>query len=71
MIKQGDPWGKYYVDGFINGRGPIKFNIDTGASGVSITDEIADSIGLEWRSGQKGSVRGIISETDNWTFPVK
>ncbi|MGB1559714.1 MAG: retropepsin-like aspartic protease family protein [Candidatus Thalassarchaeaceae archaeon] len=71
VIKQGDPWGKYYVDGFINGRGPIKFNIDTGASGVSITDEIADSIGLDWRSGQKGSVRGIISETDNWTFPVK
>ena len=60
--------GKYYVDGFIDGRGPISFLVDTGASSIAITDEIADAIGLEWRSGLKREARGIIGKGDSWQF---
>ena len=60
--------GKYYVDGFIDGRGPISFLVDTGASSTVITDEIADAIGLEWRSGHKVETRGIIGKGDSWQF---
>ena len=60
--------GKYYVDGFIDGRGPISFLVDTGAASTVITDEIADAIGLEWRSGHKVETRGIIGKGDSWQF---
>jgi len=58
--------GKYYVDGFVDGRGPIRFCVDTGAGGTHISDEIADAIGLEWRSGFKQKTGGIIGKGDSW-----
>ena len=58
--------GKYYVDGFVDGRGPIRFCVDTGASMTYISDEIADAIGLEWRSGFKRKTGGIIGEGVSW-----
>ena len=63
--------GKYYVDGFVDGRGPIRFCVDTGASMTYISDEIADAIGLEWRSGFKRKTGGIIGEGDSWIVRVR
>jgi aspartyl protease family protein len=40
-----DSRGQYFVDGYVDGE-PIKFLVDTGASFVSISPELANRLGL-------------------------
>jgi aspartyl protease family protein len=43
-------YGHYVATGTINGR-PVEFLVDTGATNVAVSEELADRLGLEKRGG--------------------
>lgn len=51
-----DDLGQYRIRGAINGR-YVNFLIDTGASVVALSSAEAESLGIDYRRGQKGSVQ--------------
>jgi aspartyl protease family protein len=51
-----DSYGQYYVRGAINGQ-YVNFLVDTGASIVAISSAMADSIGIDYRRGERGRVQ--------------
>ncbi|MEC8998522.1 MAG: retropepsin-like aspartic protease, partial [Candidatus Thermoplasmatota archaeon] len=69
VVIEPDRSGMYLVDGYINGKS-VKFCVDTGASGIVITDEKADAIGLDWRSGSKGHSNTVGGLTERWSMPL-
>ncbi|MDH3637342.1 MAG: TIGR02281 family clan AA aspartic protease [Gammaproteobacteria bacterium] len=48
-----DHSGFFHVDGMINGF-PVRFLVDTGATTVAISSELAERIGLNLSSGRRG-----------------
>lgn len=48
-----DPSGFFYVPGLINGY-PVRFLVDTGATTVALSSEMAERIGIEYKKGQRG-----------------
>ncbi len=51
-----DDLGQYRIRGAINGR-YVNFLVDTGASVVALSSAEAESLGIDFRRGQKGSVQ--------------
>lgn len=51
-----DSLGQYQVRGAINDRF-VNFLVDTGASVVAVSSRTADSLGIEYLSGQRGTVQ--------------
>jgi len=47
-----DPFGFFHADGTINGY-PVKFLVDTGASSVAISGDLARRMGLDLTKGQR------------------
>ena len=56
--------GHFTTGGSINGKA-VNFLVDTGATSVSISQSVADRIGLDYRKGQRGMVN-----TANGAVPV-
>jgi aspartyl protease family protein len=56
--------GHFTSGGSINGKA-VNFLVDTGATSVSISQSVADRIGLDYRKGQRGMVN-----TANGAVPV-
>ena len=50
-----DQLGQYRIRGTINNQ-YVDFLVDTGASVVALSSRTADTLGLDYRSGQKGAV---------------
>lgn len=48
-----DPSGFFYSNGMI-GAFPVRFLVDTGATSVAISSQLADRIGIDYVNGQKG-----------------
>jgi len=48
-----DPSGFFYVQGMINGY-PVRFLVDTGATTVAISSELAKRIGIDYTRGRSG-----------------
>jgi len=67
VVIEADRFGSFYVDGYINGH-PTKFIVDTGAGRVVTTDEHADAIGLDWKSGIRGTSGTAGGPTDSWAI---
>lgn len=59
-----DPSGFFYVPGLINGY-PVRFLVDTGATTVALSSELAERIGIEYTKGQRG-----IASTASGVIPV-
>ena len=64
--------GHYHVSGSINGA-PVKFMLDTGASMVSVSKEVARQAGLECEvsatfSTANGKVEGCVAEREEVVF---
>lgn len=56
-----DKWGQYLVKGEINGE-TVAFIVDTGATDVSITGEMAEKLGLEYGSeGLALTANGVVT----------
>ncbi len=55
--------GHFHSAGTINGKA-VRFVVDTGATSVSISQDEADRIGLDYKTGQRGMARtanGVVS----------
>lgn len=59
-----DPSGFFYVPGLINGY-PVRFLVDTGATTVALSSELAERIGIEYTKGRRG-----IASTASGVIPV-
>src|SRR2546421_7578519 len=59
-----DPRGHFFADGAVNGV-PLRFVVDTGATLISLPRSDADRLGIDYRSGRRGS-----SRTANGVVPV-
>lgn len=54
--------GHFYADGAINGRA-VRFVVDTGATTVTLSEQEAERIGIDWQKGRKGyttTANGIV-----------
>jgi aspartyl protease family protein len=49
-----DDRGHFFIDGTVNGV-PVRFMVDTGATMVSLPQREAERLGLDYRSGRRGS----------------
>ncbi|MDX1593958.1 MAG: TIGR02281 family clan AA aspartic protease [Gammaproteobacteria bacterium] len=49
------PNGQYLQPGLINGR-PVTFQVDTGASAVALSSDLAERIGIDYLKGEKQRV---------------
>ena len=59
IVLSADSGGHFWANGTINGKS-VRFVVDTGATNVSMSQSLAERIGLDYRSGQRG-----ISNTAN------
>jgi aspartyl protease family protein len=48
-----DPRGFFYVQGMINGF-PVRFLVDTGATTVAISSDLARRVGIDYTQGRRG-----------------
>jgi aspartyl protease family protein len=56
--------GHFITQGRINGK-PVSFMVDTGATSVSLGQDVADAIGLKYREGRRG-----LAQTANGTVTM-
>jgi aspartyl protease family protein len=63
IVLAAGPGGHFTTPGLINGR-PVQFMVDTGASVVALSEELAQRIGLDYRQGQR-----VASRTANGVVP--
>ncbi|MEO8928635.1 MAG: TIGR02281 family clan AA aspartic protease [Caldimonas sp.] len=64
IVLTADAAGHFFTAGTINGKA-VRFVVDTGATTVSMSQEEADRIGLDYKSGPRG-----MSRTANGVVPV-
>lgn len=64
IVLSADSGGHFYTSGTINGKN-VRFVVDTGATTVSMSQDEADRIGLDYKSGQRG-----MSRTANGIVPI-
>ena len=54
VLLAADTRGHFYIDGAVN-RVPVRFLVDTGATMVSLPQRDAERLGIDYRSGRRGS----------------
>jgi len=54
VLLAADTRGHFYIEGAVN-RVPVRFLVDTGATMVSLPQRDADRLGIDYRSGRRGS----------------
>jgi aspartyl protease family protein len=64
IVLSAESGGHFFSNGTINGK-TVRFLVDTGATNVSMSQDDADRIGLDYKSGQRG-----MSRTANGVVPV-
>jgi aspartyl protease family protein len=64
IVLSAESGGHFFSSGNINGKA-VRFLVDTGATNVSMSQEDADRIGLDYKNGQRG-----LSRTANGVIPV-
>ncbi|MDP4302636.1 retropepsin-like aspartic protease family protein [Leptothrix discophora] len=61
--------GHFQVNGSIGGK-PVRFLVDTGASAVSMSQQEADRLGLNWRAGKRVSMQTANGIAPAWRLSV-
>jgi aspartyl protease family protein len=64
IVLSAESGGHFFSNGTINGK-TVRFLVDTGATNISMSQEDADRIGLDYKNGQRG-----MSRTANGVIPV-
>jgi aspartyl protease family protein len=64
IVLTAESGGHFFSSGTINGK-TVRFMVDTGATNISMSQEDADRIGLDYKNGQRG-----MSRTANGVIPV-
>lgn len=62
--------GHYFVSGFINGR-PADFMVDTGATSIAMNFHHAEQLGVNFRSGRKGSASTAGGIVNAYHVPIQ
>ncbi len=61
--------GHFQVNGSIGGK-PVRFLVDTGATAVSMSQQEAERLGLDWRAGKRVSMQTANGITPAWRISV-
>jgi aspartyl protease family protein len=61
--------GHFQVNGSIGGQ-PVRFLVDTGASAVSMSQQEADRLGLNWRAGKRVSMQTANGIAPAWRLNI-
>ena len=60
----------YYVDGAIEGVGPVEFMVDTGSSYMTINEETVSVLVNQGRAQYLGDLRGRLANGDSLEVPL-
>ncbi|MEY2654949.1 MAG: hypothetical protein RLZZ524_1977 [Pseudomonadota bacterium] len=61
--------GHFQVNGSIGGK-PVRFLVDTGATAVSMSQQEADRLGLNWRAGKRVAMQTANGVTPAWRLSI-
>ncbi len=61
--------GHFQVNGSIGGK-PVRFLVDTGATAVSMSQQEADRLGLNWRGGKRVAMQTANGVTPAWRISI-
>lgn len=64
IVLSAEMGGHFYASGQVNGKA-VRFVVDTGATNVAMSQEEADRLGVDYKSGTRGLTR-----TANGTVPI-
>ena len=63
------PGGHFFTQGAINGRAVV-FVVDTGATAVTLSQSEADTLGLKYRDGARGTVGTANGNVPSWRITL-
>ena len=69
IILTADSRGHFFTDGHINNRS-VRFMVDTGASYIALSQSMADSLGLDYKQGQRVNMATANGTTQGWMMKL-
>jgi len=69
IVLSADSGGHFFANGTINGKS-VRFVVDTGATNVSMSQSVAERIGLDYRSGQRGVSNTANGQVQAYRVPL-
>lgn len=69
LVLTADARGHFFTDGAINGR-PIRFMVDTGASYVSLSESMAQNLGLDYKNAQRVNMATAGGNAEGWMMKL-
>ena len=69
IVLSADSGGHFWANGTINGKS-VRFVVDTGATNVSMSQSLAERLGLDYRSGQRGVSNTANGQVASYRVPL-
>ena len=69
IVLSADSGGHFFTNGTINGKA-VRFVVDTGATNVSMSESLAERLGLNYRSGQRGVSNTANGQVQTYRIPL-
>ena len=69
IVLSADSAGHFFTNGTINGK-TVRFVVDTGATNVSMSESLAEKLGLAWRNGQRGVSNTANGQVQTYRMPL-
>ena len=69
IVLSADSGGHFWANGTINGKS-VRFVVDTGATNVSMSQSQAEQLGLDYRSGQRGTSTTANGQVQAYRVPL-
>ena len=69
IMLSADSGGHFWANGTINGKS-VRFVVDTGATNVSMSQSQAEQLGLDYRSGQRGTSTTANGQVQAYRVPL-
>ena len=69
IVLSADSGGHFWANGTINGKS-VRFVVDTGATNVSMSQSLAERLGLDYRSGQRGVSNTANGQVQAYRVPL-
>jgi aspartyl protease family protein len=69
IMLSADSGGHFWANGTINGKS-VRFLVDTGATNVSMSQSLAERLGLDYRNGQRGVSNTANGQVQAYRVPL-
>jgi aspartyl protease family protein len=69
IVLSADSGGHFWANGTINGKS-VRFVVDTGATNVSMSQSLAERLGLDYRNGQRGVSNTANGQVQAYRVPL-